>query len=133
MSPLKDVLMVQIAQTLFYQQGFSQFRVEEMLSVGLSETEIIELQNGAIVEQTHVDTIVQVLESLNVQPLNQPRFFFQFSSVVDFIVQLSVQEVYVALCVSSLICQDRHWSLPWSRTSRRQQRYPIISCVHSCR
>ena len=97
MSPLKDVLIDQIAQTLFYDQGFSQFSVEEMLSVGLSETEIVELQNGAIVEQTHVDTIVQVLTSLNVEPLNQPEFFFQFSSPVDFIEQLSVQEVYVSL------------------------------------
>jgi hypothetical protein len=71
-----------------------------MLSVGLSETEIVELQNGAIVEQTHVDTIVQVLSSLNVEPLSQPEFFFQFSSPVDFIEQLSVQEVYVSLTFS---------------------------------
>lgn len=89
-------LIDQIAQTLFYNQGFSQFSVEEMISVGLSETEIVELQNGAIVEQIHVDTIVQVLSSLNVEPLAQPEFFFQFSSAVDFIEQLSVQEVYVS-------------------------------------
>ena len=74
-----------------------------MLSVGLSETEIVELKNGAIVEQIHVDTIVQVLASLNIQPLNQPKFFFQFSSPVDFIEQLSVQEVYVTLGNLSLI------------------------------
>jgi hypothetical protein len=79
---------------LFYQQAFSQFSVQDMLSVGLSQSEIIELQNAAFIEQTHVDTIVTVLQSLNVQPLAQPQFFFHFSSPVDFITQLAVQEVY---------------------------------------
>jgi hypothetical protein len=65
-----------------------------MLSVGLTQSEIIELQNAAFIEQTHVDTIVTVLQGLGVQPLSQPQFFFKFSSPVDFIKQLAVQEVY---------------------------------------
>lgn len=65
-----------------------------MLSVGLTQSEIIELQNAAFIEQTHVDTIVTVLQGLGVQPLAQPQFFFKFSSPVDFIKQLAVQEVY---------------------------------------
>lgn len=65
-----------------------------MLSVGLSQSEIIELQNSFVIEQTHVNTIVSVLQSLNVSPLNQPTFFFQFNSVVDFVEQLAVQETY---------------------------------------
>jgi hypothetical protein len=70
-----------------------------MLSVGLSESQIVELQNAFVIEQTHVNTIVSVLQSLNVSPLNQPTFFFQFNSVVDFVEQLSIQEVYVpSLC-----------------------------------
>jgi len=79
---------------LFYQQAFSQFSVEEMVSVGLSESEVIELQNGGIIELTHVETIVTVLNTLGVQPLAQPQFFFHFSSPVDFVEQLAVQEVY---------------------------------------
>ena len=73
-----------------------------MLSVGLSESEIVEFSNGAIIEQTHVDTIVSVLSSLGQQPLAQPTFFFEFSSVVDFVEQLSVQETYdIYTCVSN--------------------------------
>jgi hypothetical protein len=78
---------------LFYKQAFSQFSVSDMLAVGLSGSEIVELQNAALIEQTHVDTIVTVLQSLGVSPLSQPQFFFSFSSPVDFITQLSVQEV----------------------------------------
>ena len=65
-----------------------------MLAAGLSQTQIVEFQNALIVEQTHVDTIVTVLESLGQKPLNQPEFFFSFSSPVDFVVQLSVQEQF---------------------------------------
>ena len=63
-----------------------------MISVGLSESEVIELQNAVVIEQTHVDTLVSVIQSLGQQPLNQPQFYFSFESPVDFIVQLSVQE-----------------------------------------
>lgn len=72
-----------------------------MISVGLSETEVVELQNAAIIEQIHVDTLVTVLSSLGQQPLNQPSFFFQFSSPVDFIEQLAVQETYCTYTVES--------------------------------
>lgn len=93
-SHLLNSLIFQIEQTLFYQQAFTQFSVTEMLSVGLSETEIIEFQNALLIEQTHVNTIVNVLQSLGQQPLNQPEFFFNFESPVDFVEQLSVQESY---------------------------------------
>lgn len=83
----------QVEQTLFYKQAFSQFSVSEMLQVGLSESQIVELQNAFVIEQTHVNTIVSVLQSLGESPLNQPQFYFSFSSPVDFLVQLSVQEV----------------------------------------
>jgi len=86
---------MQIEQTLFYQQAFSQFSISEMLSVGLSQSEIIELQNAFVIEQTHVSTLVSVLQSFGVSPLNQPTFFFQFSSPVDFVEQLAIQEVYL--------------------------------------
>jgi hypothetical protein len=66
-----------------------------MLSVGLSEFEIIELQNAALIEQIHVDTIVSVLSSLGQKPLDQPKFFFEFSSPVEFLELLAVQEMYV--------------------------------------
>ena len=79
---------------MFYQQAFSQFSIEEMLSVGLSQSEVIELQNSFVIEQIHVDTIVSVLQSLGVSPLNQPQFFFSFNSPVDFVEQLAIQEVY---------------------------------------
>ena len=91
---LEERLIGQIQQTLFYQQAFSQFSVQQMLSVGLTQSEIIELQNAAFIEKTHVDTIVTALQGLGIQPLAQPQFFFQFSSPVDFIKQLAVQEVY---------------------------------------
>lgn len=65
-----------------------------MLDVGLSETEVILLQNSVIIEQTHVNTIVEVLSGLGQQPLNQPEFYFKFNSPVDFIEQLGLQEVY---------------------------------------
>ena len=91
---MRKELMGQIEQTLFYQAGFNKFSIEEMLSVGLTPSEIIELQNAAFIENTHVNTIVTVLQSLGVQPLPQPQFFFQFASPVDFIEQLAVQEVY---------------------------------------
>ena len=64
-----------------------------MLEIGLSESQVVELQNAFIIEQTHVNTIVSVLQSLGESPLNQPQFYFSFSSPVDFLVQLSVQEV----------------------------------------
>ena len=67
-----------------------------MLSVGLSESEIIEFQNSAIIEQTHVTTIVNVLQSLGSEPLSQPEFYFNFQSPVDFVEQLAVQEWYSA-------------------------------------
>jgi hypothetical protein len=90
---LQFALMLEIQQTLFYKKAFSQFSVEEMLSVGLSESQIIELNNAAIIEQIHVDTIVSVLSSLGQKPLNQPKFFFEFASPVDFIEILAVQEI----------------------------------------
>jgi len=65
-----------------------------MISVGLSEEEVILFQNAVIIEQTHVDTIVEVLSSLGEQPFNQPEFYFEFSSPVDFIEQLAVNEAY---------------------------------------
>jgi hypothetical protein len=68
-----------------------------MLSSGLSESEVIELQNAAIIEQTHVDTIVSVLQGLGQSPLNQPEFYFTFSSPVDFVEQLAVQETFVPI------------------------------------
>src|SRR5205814_427394 len=68
---------------------------EEMLSVGLSQSEIIELRNAALVEQIHVDTLVKVLETMGQKPLEQPKFYFKFSSPVDFLQQLAVQEVYL--------------------------------------
>jgi Ferritin-like domain len=79
---------------LFYQKAFEQFSISEMLAVGLSETEIIEFKNAFVIEQTHVNTLVTVLQSLNVEPLAQPEFFFSFSSPVDFVKQLAVQETY---------------------------------------
>jgi len=90
---LQFALMLEISQTLFYQKAFSQFSVADMLSVGLSQSQIIEFQNSFVIEQTHVNTIVTVLKSLGVAPLPQPKFFFSFSSVVDFVTQLSIQEV----------------------------------------
>jgi hypothetical protein len=66
-----------------------------MLSVGLSESEVIQFQNSAIIEQTHVDTLVSVIQSLGEQPLNQPEFYFQFNTPVDFVEQVVVQEAYV--------------------------------------
>jgi len=77
---------------LFYEAGFSQFSVEEMLEVGLSEFEIIQLENAVVIEQTHVDTLVSVLESLGQTPLNQPEFYFSFASPIDFVQQLAIQE-----------------------------------------
>lgn len=65
-----------------------------MISVGLSESEVIQFQNAAIIEQTHVDTLVQVIQSLGQQPLNQPQFYFQFNTPVDFVEQVAVQEQY---------------------------------------
>ena len=66
-----------------------------MISIGLSEEEVIQFQNAALVEQTHVDTLVQVIESLGQQPLNQPEFFFNFNTPVDFVEQVVIQETYV--------------------------------------
>ena len=77
---------------MFYEAGFSQFSVEEMLEVGLSEFEIIQLENAVVIEQTHVDTLVSVLESLGQTPLNQPEFYFSFASPIDFVQQLAIQE-----------------------------------------
>jgi len=65
-----------------------------MISVGLSESEVIQFQNAAIIEQTHVDTLVQVIQSLGQQPLSQPQFYFQFNTPVDFVEQVAVQEQY---------------------------------------
>ena len=64
-----------------------------MLAVGLSQSEIIEFQNSFVIEQTHVNTIVSVLQSLGVAPLNQPQFFFSFKSPVDFVEQLAQFEM----------------------------------------
>jgi hypothetical protein len=65
-----------------------------MISVGLSKEEVILFQNAVIIEQTHVNTIVEVLSSLGQQPFNQPQFYFSFDSPVDFIEQLAVNEAY---------------------------------------
>lgn len=93
--------MIQIEQTLFYDQGFSQFSVSDMISVGLSEDEVIEFQNAAVIEQTHVDTIVSVLQSLGETPFNQPEFYFSFNSPVDFVEQLAIQESYRLFCANN--------------------------------
>jgi hypothetical protein len=64
-----------------------------MINAGLSSSEVIQIQNSVIVENTHVTTLVSTLQTLGQAPLNQPQFFFQFNSVADFITQLSVNEV----------------------------------------
>jgi hypothetical protein len=69
-----------------------------MIAAGLSASEVVEVQNGFIVESTHVTTLVSTLQSLGQQPLNQPQFFFSFSSASDFIEQLAVQELYILSC-----------------------------------
>jgi len=85
-----------------------------MISVGLSEEEVILFQNAVIIEQTHVETIVEVLSSLGEQPFNQPQFFFQFNSPVDFIEQLAVNEAYESSHhIVSDLNQNRHWCISW--------------------
>lgn len=90
---LQFALMLEVAQTLFYQQGLSQFSSSDLIAAGLSASEVVQIQNGFIVESTHVNTLVSTLQSLGQQPLNQPQFFFSFSSAADFIEQLAVQEL----------------------------------------
>jgi hypothetical protein len=68
-----------------------------MIAAGLSVSEVVQIQNGFIVESTHVTTLVSTLQSLGKQPLNQPQFFFSFSSAADFIEQLALQELYILL------------------------------------
>src|SRR5579859_6945384 len=126
---LQFALMLEVAQTLFYQTAFSQFSIEEMVKAGLSESQIIELRNAFVVEQTHVEVIVTVLQSLNIQPLNQPVFFFQFNSIVDFIQQLAIQEVYFHPLNPA---HKQYWykCLSRRRTLRVKQGYPRSSRLH---
>jgi len=77
---------------LFYQTGFSQFTVDEMIQAGLSVDEVTEFQTAFVIEQTHVNTLVSVLQGLGQSPLNQPEFYFSFQSPLDFVEQISVQE-----------------------------------------
>jgi hypothetical protein len=69
-----------------------------MVSVGLSVSEVTEFANALIIEQTHVDTLVTVIQSLGEQPLGQPEFYFSFESPVDFVEQLCIQEQFSSFC-----------------------------------
>jgi hypothetical protein len=99
-----------------------------MISIGLSETEVIQFQNAAIVEQIHVDTLVQVIQSLGQQPLTQPQFFFQFNTPVDFVEQVVVQEQYLHPLSYRLTAE-----LPSARISEQRRLSAAVRSFHRLR